>query len=1022
LPGAVLRLRGTGLSAVADSAGAFHFAVRAGRYVLLAGYTGFGGDTSLVSAPGSVVLRLRVSAVLLQGVTVSTGYQELPLARATGSFAVVGRALLERAVGTDVLERLRDVVPGLTFNAVGTAVSIRGQSTLFSNAEPLVVVDGFPYNEPLASLNPADVSSVTVLKDAAAASIWGSRAGNGVIVVTTKRGEYGQPLQVSLGSSLQWVARADLFYQRAMSSADYIGLERRLFAEGYFSAQEQADGHLPLSPAVELLAAQRDGLLDAAAVSRGLAALSAQDLRRDVMRYLERTGLNQQYALGLSGGSAGQRYRFSAGLDRGADNLAGNGSQRVTLSGGNDWRLLGQRLELSAGMYVSENSTERDNPGPLGWNNGQALYPYARLADAGGGALAVTKDHRVSFLSESQQLGLADWRYRPLEELRLADNGSRLSVLRLDGSARYRLLPGLSAELRYQFEQGLASGRNLHAAGSYYSRDLYNRFSQPDGAGGFSHPLPAGGILDLDDSRSLSNDLRGQLAYGRTLGAGELSLLAGYERRSQRLLDVQSRVYGYDAAHGTGLPVDGASVFSYYDNPAGGSAIPYGGAEAGAVDHELSWYANAGFRWKSRFLLSASARLDRSNLFGVRTNQKGAPLWSAGLGWELSREGFYRLGLLPYLRLRASYGYNGNVNKTLSAFTTAAYFDGSQSPSQLPYAAIVNPPDPALRWERIGQWNLGLDFSSRDNRLSGTLEYFEKRGLDLIGSTAFAPSTGITVFTGNAAQTRGRGADVSLESRNLAGRLRWGTVLLLSWVSDRVTRYDAAGDALSYLQSGALGAFPLPGRPLYAVYSYRWAGLDARTGDPQGYLDGKVSRDYGAILAAATPRNLVYNGPSRPVVSGALRNTLGWRGLSLSANISYAFGYYFRRNALRYGSDGGLSGQSGDYALRWQRPGDELRTQVPSAPALPDGQRDQFYAYSSALVDRGDHIRLRDVNLSYTFRAGALRWLPRQALQLYVYAANLGILWRANRDGQDPDFANTYPAPRTLALGAHLNF
>jgi hypothetical protein len=240
----------------------------------------------------------------------------------------------------------------------------------------------------------------------------------------------------------------------------------------------------------------------------------------------------------------------------------------------------------------------------------------------------------------------------------------------------------------------------------------------------------------------------------------------------------------------------------------------------------------------------------------------------------------------------------------------------------------------------------------------------------------------------------------------------WVTDFFVSYVTNVVTTYAQQSTVTSYLQSGAFGNYALQGKPLFAVYSYKWAGLDPATGDPQGYLNGAVSKNYTAMAAAATPQNLVYNGPSKPPVFGAFRNTFTYRNISLSVNISYEFGFYFRKNSVRYGVDNGLTQQSGDYALRWQKPGDEANTNVPSVPSAPNAQRDDFYTYSSALVAKGDNIRLRDARLSYRFHGA----------EVYVYAANLGLIWKANKFGQDPDYPNTFPAPVTVAGGLRFTY
>jgi TonB-linked SusC/RagA family outer membrane protein len=1025
LIGANVLIPGSAYRAQTDSTGRFQLMVPPGRYRVRATYIGYLPANADLKAPATdlILVLNETGGGELGEVVVSTGYQQFAKERATGSFVAVDKALLNRSVSTDILDRLRDVVPGLSFNTLGTRISVRGQSTLFSNAAPLIVVDGFPYNQPIENLNPADVETVTVLKDAAAASIWGARAGNGVIVITTNKGGFNRPVKVSLNANVTVGARPDLYYRPQMSSGDYIELEKRLFTAGYFSGQENADGHLPLSPVVGLLASARDGQIGAAAADQQIAALKTQDVRRDLQQYFYRGSVNQQYSIGLDGGSMNQRYAYTAGFDRNLDSQAGNGFDRVTLSGKNTWTMFTGRLEIATDLNLTETRASAGYSPLLTWNKGETIYPYAQLADASGSALPLIHDYRDAFVSAAPGAGLLNWQYKPLDELRQSDNHNKMTDYRVNTGIAYHILTGLKAQVLYQYDHSATMARQLQGAGSYYARDMVNRFTQAADDGTLSRPLPQGGILDLSNGSSVNHDGRLQLDYDGSWGKkNELSAIAGYELQSLRVTGDSYRLYGYDNEHATTQQVDGVTQYPFYDNAFLSGSIPLNLSEAEAVDHYRSWYANAAYTYDRRLTLSGSARLDQSNLFGVKTNQKGVPLWSAGAAWELSKEAFYHAEWLPYLKLRATFGYNGNVNKNLSAYTTASYFDGSGTQNLLPYASIINPPNPGLRWERIRHINFGLDFGSANRRINGTVEFYLKKGLDLIGNTSYAPSSGITLFRGNTADTKGHGVDLNLDSRNLTGRLKWSTNFILSYVKDQVTAYGQVSNVTDYLSSAYYGGFPLQGRPLYALYSYKWAGLDPQTGDPQGYLNGSVSKDYGAMAAAATPENLVYNGPSRPVVFGALRNTFTYGGLSLSANISYSLGYYFRRTSVRYGDDDGLSQQHGDYAMRWQHPGDELRTVVPSLPAETNIQRDDFYTYSSALVDKGDHIRLRDINLAYAFGKGSLSFLPGTALQVYIYANNLGIIWRANKDHLDPDAGLFYPSPRTIAGGIRLTY
>jgi hypothetical protein len=372
--------------------------------------------------------------------------------------------------------------------------------------------------------------------------------------------------------------------------------------------------------------------------------------------------------------------------------------------------------------------------------------------------------------------------------------------------------------------------------------------------------------------------------------------------------------------------------------------------------------------------------------------------------------------------MRLTYGYNGNVNKSLSAFTTALYLTGNAINTT--YAQVINPPNPELRWERVRMINLGIDFATKDNRISGTVEPYLKRGMDLIGDIAFAPSSGITNFRGNTADARGSGIDISLNSRNLVGGFAWQTSFFFSYVKDKVVDYSLQQPAGRYAQFSDSEVYPLQGKPFYAVYSYAFAGLDHQNGDPQGYLGGKLSKDYNQLLSSATPDNLVYAGPARPVSYGALRNTFTYKQFSLSANISYRLGYYFRQPGIFYNNI--LSGQGyfqGRYSERWQKPGDELVTTLPSMPAGINAGRDSFYNFSTATVEKADHVRLQDISLSYEIGKNLLQRLAISKLQFYLYANNIGIIWKSTKTGFDPDYpVADYLPVRTVAVGIKADF
>lgn len=249
----------------------------------------------------------------------------------------------------------------------------------------------------------------------------------------------------------------------------------------------------------------------------------------------------------------------------------------------------------------------------------------------------------------------------------------------------------------------------------------------------------------------------------------------------------------------------------------------------------------------------------------------------------MSNEAFYNIKWLPFLKLRATYGYNGNVYNASAYLTFLTTLTNNLT--GLRYALLGNPPNPELKWERVKNINLGIDFAIAGNRIEGTLELYKKQGLDLIQNTPLAPSTGFSTFKGNAASTMTNGIDLTLNTRNTVGEVKWQTNFLFSYLKDEITfldnKYTAANlvTAVSQLnyRTPPTTLFASVGRSLFGVYSYKWGGLDATNGNPQGYLNGNISTDYLAILNSATPDNLIYHGSARPTIFGAIRNTISFK-------------------------------------------------------------------------------------------------------------------------------------------------
>lgn len=955
---------------------------------------------------------------------VSTGYQSIPKERATGSFVQIDKELLNRSLSTNIIDRLNGVTSGLIFNsnlnAIGvnpSSISIRGRSTIYANPNPLIVVDNFPYSGDLSSINPNDVESITVLKDAAAAAIWGAFSGNGVIVISTKKGKNNQVPKIEINSNVTIGERPDLYYAPRLSSENYIGVEMYLFKQGYYNSSLNSNSFPVLSPIVELLDKRKRNLISATDSVNLINKYKNQDSRADVLKYLYRNPVNQQLSASISGGGNNNVYYFSAGYDKNLNNLKRDDLSRISINGSNTYNLIKNKVELMTSVYYTKNNVNNNGMSTTG-----SMYPYIRLKDENGNNAVVPTKYRASYVDTVGQGKLLNWNYRPLDELSLNDNSTSSDEYRVNTALRYNILKGLKASVQYQYDHVNFSNRVLYNEDSFFARDYINQFSQYEASTkSYKRPVPLGGILDRFERKTTSQNFRGQIDYSHEFNhANGISAIAGYEVREAVSDYSSNRLYGYTEL-GSSSSIDYSTNYTLMPS-FGFTRINSNLSQLHTTNRFRSYFANVAYNFKDRYILSATARKDESNLFGVATNQKGVPLWSIGASWEINKEGFYHLNWLPYLRLRLTNGYQGNVDNSLSSLITTKIVARNNNYGN-PMTTLVNPPNPSLRWEKVNNTNFGVDFSIK-SFLNGNLDYYIKKGKDLIGTSLVDPTTGVSIFKGNSADMTTHGIDILLNTNNLKGNINWSTTLLFSYTTDKVTKYllkpTTIADELS------LGS-PIVGNPLYSIYGFKFGGLDP-VGDPQVFLNDKLSKDYPKIYNSNDLNSLQYLGTSTPRKFGSLRNDFSWKKLSLSINISYKFDYYFRRPTIIYSDlfTGSNSFPNVDFINRWQKPGDELLTNIPAMTNPTNSLRDLVYRYSDLLIEKGDHIRIKDISLSYDFLKQQYRALPFNYIKVYAYVNNIGILWKANKRGIDPDYVpsngSIYPDPRTYALGVKVGF
>lgn len=974
---------------------------------------------------GNLATKLKVAEEEEISVKVNTGYQVLPKERATGSFSFIDNATLNQQTGTNILQRLEGVTSGLIFN-VGkqnnnpqnsTGITIRGLSTINGGLDPLIVVDGFVYESNIENINPNDIENITILKDAAAASIWGARAGNGVIVISTKRGKLNQKLQVGFNANVIVNSKPDIFYLPQMKSSDIIDVEQTLFNNGYFDDRINWEPFFSITPAVQIFQEKRLRNITAEDSAKKINALKNIDSRKEYSDYFYRNAVAQQYMIDLKGGGAANSYSISIGHDESLNEFYDK--NKKTNVGINNTFYLSNRFQINIGAYYTHTLAQSGRN--VSYNSiiqqGDRQVPYLKFSDDAREPISIPTIYSDEFIDTVGGGKLLNWKFYPLENYKYEKAKTELQDVFAFLGIQYKLNSFIDIDIKYQFQKQQTDNEQLEDPESFAARNLINSFTQIDNATGVvTYIVPVGGIKTTVNNKIRSNTIRGQINVNRQMNRHQINMILGGEIREIESDSRMNTIYGYNSDPLTQTNIDPVNYYPTF--PFGNyQQIPLQNSLANNIDRFISLFGNGAYTFNGKYTLSLSARKDGSNIFGANTNDKWKPLWSTGISWNISKENFYSNKSIPYLRARLTYGYSGNVDLSRSATTIGTYYSAT-APLNLPFARINVLSNPELRWEKTGIVNMGLDFSLINNVLNGSIEYYSKKSTDLYGASPYDYTTwGLTSsIIKNVASIRAKGIDIMLNSRILNKGLKWNLGLIFNYNTDKTIKYeDLSSSRINSLLGGGSMIIPVVGKPLYSISAYRWGGLD-NLGNPQGYLNNQLSTDYQAIFDEGRDKgiegNIKYIGPANPTFFGNLINTISWRGFELTANISYRLGYYFQKPSLSYSSLIYSGAGNSEFSKRWQKPGDEHITNVPSFIYPNDDNRDIFYGYSEINVLKADNIRLQYLNLSYSINSNAFK-----SLQVYINAANLGLIWKANNEGLDPDYPNVIPKVKSFAIG-----
>ena len=982
VPGANVYLKGTTIGVATDIDGNYSLTFGDSQAVLMVSFVGYKTVEEAIGTRETVNFQLEPENEALAEVVV-TGYQTISKERATGAFEKLGTEKME-------MKRLDNLSSVLEGEIAGYSDGIiRGVSTMNAQQSPLYVIDGFPVEntsidaygsvtENLPVLNMEDIESITVLKDAAAASIYGARAANGVIVITTKKAKEGK---TQISASATWTIHPYNYYTGHLTdAADIIKLQKKWAAanpelnNGLDRALAEADNlrnnYAYPSKGIDILLNQYTNQISQAEAEAQLEELASRGYAYydDVEKYAKRNSFYQQYYLSVGKATERNNFTFSASYRNNKEEDIYTKDDQVGLNLQNslqvtDW------LKADLGMYVNfRNATNQTYDLLNSYSAGFTAMPYDRLVDEEGNPVSWVSQYTQTVRDNIENYGLYDVTITPLDELGRRLEKSRDFTSRIFGKLDIKLLPWLSYTAQYQYEYGENRMNRLEEMDSFQTRELINSFATAEN-GEAVYNLPEGDIYYSQRQTTNNYNFRQQLNVDKTFnGVHNLTWIIGQEVRNQKLQYESVTRYGYDEDMLSSQYIDESRFVNGYTGLMDTWAyISAPWAKSELVNRFVSFYSNAAYSYNNRYTLSASIRWDRSNLWGTNSKYQNKPLWSVGASWNINNESFFNASWVDMLKLRFSYGIGGNIAKDAAPYLTASYYTSTLVGGQ--YGSISSPPNPDLRWEKTTTVNVGVDFAFFAGRMSGTLEFYNRNSEDLLANQMGVPTEGFgySTLTFNNGAMRNRGFELTLRGDIInRGGFVWNMGYMLSYNKNKVTKINVEAPVY-YLQLDYPESYPREGKPYNAVYAYKWAGLSAE-GEPQIYdAEGNVTTtDYTDLDA------IHYAGTTVPVYSGSFTNVFTYKNLELSVQMLYEGGHKMRSTDIPTINMGrtNVSVTSKDIMNAWEQPGDEATTDIPRI--LFNGisedynyDRESIYRGADIHVLNASKIVFNNISLSY---------------------------------------------------------
>ena len=968
---------------------------------------------------------------------VVTGYQTISKKNMTGSAATITAETLEDRYTVDIISGLEGKVAGLS--TYGGEIKIRGTSSLYAETSPLLVVDGLPTEGKLTDLNIYDIETVNVLKDAAATAIYGARAANGVIVVTTKNAKKKGKIEIDFSANLTVKEKynADYHDNYYMNPEEQIAKESDYFDYLYkeigddFPFTNIQNASLPTGSLEYAYYRWRNGEINDAQLDQIKKDLSKNNFAKDFADNVLKQQVLQEYNLSLR--NRGDKTTNNLTFNFKHDNwgIINNMTRQLSINYKGSYdvaKWLTFRMNINAlyskdrqqgDDYSSYVLVPRSNPLQYAFRH-PSYEPYYN-------ADGTTRDfygwydgnYYYDPFDKPELVNLAS---NPVDELYNNVMTSKRQHMRYHGELLFKIIDGLTASAQYVYETDHVGSEWYAMPESHPARVIRNAFTTSS-RGVITHLTPeTGGVKRFNNTDGRYWTARGQVNYMKTFGKHAINALAGIEFRETKTWGNNSILLGYDDQLQTHMTdkLDFATMYntqynSYmYESQRGYPTRqfafnPYIASGMDIVTERKhrygSGYANFTYTYDEKYNVFASWRKDYADVFGLNVDLRGKPLWSVGGAWNIDAEPFMdNYKWVNYLKLRFSYGGTGNIYQNATSYMTASVGQTNYY-TNMPVASINSPGNADLKWETSYITNVGVDYSFLDGRIRGTLDYYYKRSQDVFSNKPLDPTTGFSSLVVNAAKIRNHGLELLLTAEWFRAKSEkdfgWTTTFTYTVNDNKVT--DVENPATSAYQ---LITNPYKkGYPSSAVWSYRFAGISDGT-EENGYgagpgetlwygLNGTISHG-----PSGGPEILEYSGQTDPKRIIGIGNELQWQNFTLGLQMAY-YGGHVMRALAETETFAGTYGPVPEYFNHSWTP--ENPTNTPgwgrySSQAIGSEPR-----YGNAAVRDASFLKLRNVVFGYNVPRSACRFLGINRMRLQFQIDNPKALWMANKVNVDPE-------------------